>query len=144
MENTILTRDFLTVKYKDKAIVLNINLIKKQGLENNIERIEQLKQSHIEKMMLFEQMKQTDDRIKLHELAGSVEQLEYHQQYLWGFPLNSNMHRWFEVPKCACPKQDNIDRMGTNYKIYDYNCPVHGKLPEVKKTWKQRIMSIFK
>jgi len=105
--------------------------------------IEKLKEIHIERMKLEEQMENTNDPILLHKFAQKREQIEYRLQKVWGFPEDSNYHRWWEVPKCTCPRLDNLDNYPTKYRNIDLQCPVHGKLPEKTSLFK-RILKFLK
>lgn len=103
---------------------LNKKLAKKQGVSK--EQLEALKLSHQLRFLLFETAKTTTEPLKLKMLANLLEILEFRQQELWNFPIDKNYHHWFELPNCICPKLDNLDRLGTKFRIYDYKCPVHG------------------
>ena len=117
----------LVVTYKDKAMMLNPRLLEQQGIED-MESINKLKDTHVERFKIFEAMENTDDSKELQELAIQFEKLEFKQQKLWGFEPNSDFHRWWEVPKCTCPKSDNRDAYGTPYRYYVGKCPVHTSL----------------
>ena len=77
---------------------------------------------------LFAQMEATDDRPTLFDLGQMVEQCEFDLQKAWKFKQDRRYHSWwFRVPKCACPKMDNYERVGaTDQRIINLNCPVHG------------------
>lgn len=112
------------VEYKTHKYYINKKLCDMQKLsEDNIRGIVQ---KHIQKLMMFEQMEETDDPNKLKELAQIVNDIEFDLQELWGFALDENFHEWYLVPKCTCPKLDNIDRRGTKYRIFSGDCPIHG------------------
>jgi len=119
------TRKDLTVYYKGKArVFLNPDLIEEQGI-TSIETIEELKITHEDRLRIFEAMENTDDPEELKMFAKQFETIEFEQQKLWGFKLDRNFHKWFTVPKCTCPKMDNEDRCGTEYKVINPSCPVH-------------------
>ena len=105
---------------------LNSDLIKQQGITE--EGIKRLLDLHKLKSIVFDCMRDTDDVDELHYLADCVEHVEYALQEAWGFPLDRNFHRWWDVPKCSCPELDNRGRYGTEYRIIDCKCPVHGSL----------------
>lgn len=116
------------VIYEGKIITqLNPRLAAKQNLSRA--NLEALKETHIFKHMLFNSAKATDDPATLKALATLFERVEFEQQRLWGFPQDSKMHRWFDFPKCACPKMDNQDRYGTGFAIINSACPIHGTAP---------------
>lgn len=104
--------------------VLNPLLLIRQNI--NDEALEALKLSHQLKHLLFEAAKKTTNKSSLRLLAAHFDELEYHQQELWGFPQDENYHRFFDFPGCTCPKMDNEDRLGTAFKIYQDDCPIHG------------------
>ena len=72
-------------------------------------------------------MEKAEDRITLRLLNKSIQEIDFKLQELWGFPINSNYHRWWEVPKCLCPDMDNRERYGTKYRVTRGDCPIHGK-----------------
>ena len=65
-----------------------------------------------------EQIKQWDEEIK---------DIEFKLQEAWGFDQDSRYHRyWYDQPLCTCPKMDNRELLGTEYRLTDFRCPVHG------------------
>lgn len=110
---------------KWKKIFLNAEMVRKQRLSaGDVTTIKYLSRL---KAKVFEQMRNTDDPKALRRLNKSVTELDYHLQVAWGFPKTLNKHRWWEVPKCLCPKMDNAENWGTKYRIINENCPIHGK-----------------
>ena len=103
---------------------LNPNLIKKNGV--TILEVARIKELHCNKYKIFQQMEATDDPKLLKHYANIVEVLEFELQKHWHFVQNTMMHRWFDVPKCKCPKMDNEERMGTKFRIFSADCPIHG------------------
>ena len=108
---------------RDKGY-LNPDLLEKQKISQRTERW--LRSSHEIKAEIFGAMEATDDPVTLKALAKIETALEFHQQELWGFKRDENMHYWWQVPKCRCPKLDNQERYGTQYRIVSGDCPVHG------------------
>lgn len=108
----------------DYITSLNIRLVKKQEL--SADTIEMLKMTHVMRAMIFKVMNNTDNVSILKRFARMFENLEYLQQELWGFKKDSNYHYWFEVPKCSCPSLDNRDCNGSEMKIIDLKCTIHG------------------
>ena len=105
---------------------LNPSLFYKNGLNEN--DLDVLKKLHCDMYAVHLAMEATNDKSELHRLAKEVEQLEFALQKAWKFAPSSRMHRWFEVPKCSCAKLDNMERLGTGYRIITESCPVHGNL----------------
>jgi hypothetical protein len=108
----------------DEVIRINPRLVARQQISDEV--LEQIKGTHVQRLHIFQQARETDDQAQLRQLAKDFEQLEYHQQTLWGFSQDPNFHRWFDFPKCTCPKMDNQDRYGTPYRVISADCPVHG------------------
>jgi hypothetical protein len=69
----------------------------------------------------------SDDKEEIRRLDKIITQIEFQLQKLWGFPQDRNHHRWFDVPKCSCPKWDNADNIGSEYRIINPNCILHGE-----------------
>lgn len=109
---------------KPEDIVLNKELLLKQRIteeDGGLIRI-----SHTLKDGLFKKMSETDDKEELRTMAKMVENLEFIQQKLWGFPLDESFHLWYIVPKCTCPKMDNQETMGVkNHRVIVSDCPIH-------------------
>jgi len=114
----------LIVSYNGHSIVINSRLLDSKNAWGNIENIKTL---HLEKLKVFEKMEKTNNKKELKKYAEKIEQIEFSLQTEWGFPLNKNFHTWYNVPKCTCPKMDNEDNRGTDYRIISEDCPVHGK-----------------
>lgn len=81
---------------------------------------------HEIKHYVFQLMEITDDSIRLKRYAKVVEDIEYRLQKHWGFDISRDMHDWYLVPKCSCPKSDNAGMKGTIYRTISKNCKVHG------------------
>ena len=78
-----------------------------------------------------------DEYGKPSNVVAIVEHLEYTLQSLWDFPLDNKFHRyWLEVDGCKCPKMDNMDRIGTGYKVYNKECTYHGVSEQSEKECK--------
>jgi len=61
------------------------------------------------------------------DLISVVELIEFNLQEALGFPKNRNYHKYWKYLKgCTCPKLDNKELFGTDYRIYLANCPWHG------------------
>lgn len=62
----------------------------------------------------------------LKDAPSIVQGFEYTLQNLWGFPLDSRYHRYqWDIKGCTCPRMDNLDHIGSEYRRYNQNCPVH-------------------
>ncbi len=126
------TQEELQVTFEKKTILLNGLLIERQ--ETDEETVKKLKAAHYHRLEVITKMEQTDEKLSLRLLNEEIERIDFELQKLWGFPENSNYHRWWEVPKCVCPKMDNRDNYGTKYRIIVENCPIHSLKKENEKS----------
>jgi hypothetical protein len=101
-------------------------LIARQSLDD--ERIAAPQATHVERSRIFCAMAATDVPAELLVLARAFDILEFTQQRLWRFAELAEMHRWFDVPKCACPKHVNRNLMGGPLRAVSLECPVHAQL----------------
>ncbi len=112
------------VTYKNNTIYLNETLIKDKNVsKKNLNRIKTL---HFQKMILFEAMEKIDDPNTLRKYDKYLDEIETELQYCWGFDYNPNFFKFWERPKCTCPKMDNEDMYPTRYCIINSDCPLHG------------------
>lgn len=91
--------------------------------------LESIKDAHILKMLIYRDIEKTDNPVELRSLNLQLQELEFHLQDLWGFSRDARYHRFWEYPKCICPKSDNIDRYATGFAIVNSDCPLHGREP---------------
>jgi hypothetical protein len=116
--------DDLVVQYKTSNYTLNGPLALSKGLTGK--QVRRIRDLHIEKLRMFEQMEKTSAVDELRTHANAIEAIEYELQNLWGFDKDKRYHEWYMVPKCTCPKMDNRERRGTDYQIITLTCPLHG------------------
>ena len=88
--------------------------------------VDKLKRLHSIKNSVLKKMEETDIPSELKTLANDITIIEFDLQKAWGFPQDINKHYWNSVPKCVCPEDDNRQYYGTEYKIVNSSCPVHG------------------
>lgn len=109
------------VTYGNHSIFLNLDLVEDKS------RIPELKELYIQMFKNFEKQKTVKNNILLYNLNQEIETIEFKMQEIFGFNKDKNFHRyWNESPRCTCPKLDNIDLYGTEYRIFDTECPIHG------------------
>lgn len=108
---------------KFPGVVLNDRLVKNQNVSQSDQDV--IHRLHELKHYVFQFMEDTDDVDKLKEFAQIVETIEYKLQKHWGFKIDRNYHDWFTVPKCSCPKMDNMDAKGTPYRTISGSCKIH-------------------
>ena len=102
---------------------INRHLLKKQGVEHNRGLIISL---HVQKLFVHSQIKVTDDKIKLKDMAATLTKIEFALQDAWSFPRDENFHRFWLTPKCLCPRMDNEDNYPHGYYTKMSDCPLHG------------------
>ena len=118
------------VKLSDGTVITHLNgrLIKDKQVSQ--ENVEALIGTHITKYFLFQKAEKAvtmHDWKRVRELDVLRREIEFFQQSLWGFNLDSTFHDWWKMPGCTCPKMDNADRKGTPYQIHAVDCPIHGE-----------------
>lgn len=53
-------------------------------------------------------------------------ELQLALQDLWGFDYDPNYIRWWNYPRCTCPKLDNEFAYPTGNYVHNEKCPIHG------------------
>ena len=118
---------------------LNQELIKNQGL--NGEEVKHLESLYEELEELFDDIlyaqevsERTGRPFVKDELIEDIQALEYRLQEAWKFDQDKNYHTyWRRNPLCDCPSMDNDELIGTQYRIYSGDCPLHGHFVEEEK-----------
>lgn len=112
--------EILHGKYRFK---INMRLLAEQQA---VENIEEIIKKHKERIDLFSFMEVEDNLTLLRKYDDLCTFLEYELQRLWKFPEDARYHRFWERPKCTCPKMDNMDSYPYMFYI-NGNCPLHGR-----------------
>ena len=115
----------LIAKHGKYAVMINERLLNAKNAWNNLDKIKKL---HVEKFKVFKKMEKTNDVEKIKQFVKDIENLEFQLQLAWGFPQDRNYHTWYNIPRCTCPKIDNREKCGTEFRIVDGNCPIHGRI----------------
>lgn len=102
---------------------LNEQLLRKQKCLANIKAIKNVRQL---KLDLYICIEQEDDPVLLKSYAMDLAECEFELQRLHNFKENADFHRFWETPKCLCPKYDNEDLIGLHVSIINMECPLHG------------------
>ena len=109
----------------NKLYMINQNLVNRQKVSGeNVKRIVKLQTI---RKYFYDFIELSDDKEEIRRLDRIITQIEFQIQKLWGFPENKNFHRWFDVPKCSCPKLDNADSLGSKFRTINPNCILHGQ-----------------
>lgn len=115
--------DTLTVYYNYiPQFILNKRLLDQQNAWDNLEDI---KEAHVLKLIIYDVIRDTEDAAMLKSLAVDLTLVEFELQRLWGFTSDANFHRFWETPKCQCPVLDNED-LYPHRSIINTHCPLHG------------------
>ena len=100
----------------------NEDLANEQGLsDEECEKLEKLYKELDE--MLEMKIEDVED---IEAYNDNMIALEFELQRTWHFNQDSDWHSWwFRDPKCTCPTLDNSDMVGTKYRTYTGDCPLH-------------------
>lgn len=117
-------RPSLTVTYKNKSTHLNPVLISLQNLsEADVSLIKRL---HMTRMEIECDMENAPSEYILKGLYSLWLNVQHLLQDAWKFERNDNFIRFWDVPRCTCPRLDNCDAYPSGYYVTNTGCPVHG------------------
>lgn len=85
-----------------------------------------LKSLYANKYFLYGQMELEEDWVRLQMLHVEVIENELKIQKAFNFKPDHKFIRFWEFPKCSCPKLDNMDSWGTGRRVIVGNCTLHG------------------
>ena len=111
--------------FKLRNTVINSNLVVRQKI--SFEEVDKIKKLHTLKNCYLDLMHKYSEPDKLKYFSSIITQIEFQLQKLWGFPQNEYYHRFWELPKCECPKMDNIETYGTGHRWFNPQCRIHGR-----------------
>ncbi len=89
------------VKYKELR-----DTVEEDRLTNN-KNLDKLKNCLLEKLKIYDIIENSD--IDLHQYYKKITDIEYNMQILYGEKEDISEHRFWETPKCTCPKIDNLE-----------------------------------
>lgn len=104
--------------------MINKNLAKKMKLDKDEIRI--IEDMQAQRRDYYTRMKvaPTADLPKWDDICTD---LEFRLQKAWGFSQDINFHKFWERPRCTCPKMDNDDTYPYGYYTTSLDCPLHGR-----------------
>lgn len=109
--------------YKRKTSI-NYRLVTLQKVSDlDIEKINKL---HRVREIYLTLLDISDNKDQIRYISSLITQIEFQLQRLWKFKEDSSYHRFWELPKCDCPKMDNQDVYGTGHRYINPNCIIHG------------------
>lgn len=111
--------DKYLVKYKDLRSRVDENRIK------NNENLSKLKDCLKNKLEIYDAIINCDGSIKKY--YKKLTNIEFNMQTLYGEDEDILYHKFWQTPKCTCPKINNIEIYPSKNFIIDDKCPIHGK-----------------
>lgn len=117
----------LVWEHDGKQYKLPMALVEKQEL--NQEQVDAVKFFQKKREELNDALNTLDHEtypVPFKALVDAWNENEGKLQMAWGFDFDHTMQRWFNIPKCTCPKLDNEERLGTVHRIIMEGCPCHG------------------
>jgi len=120
------SKDEYLVKYKKLKERIEPNLAHKKN-------ITALKGCMIEKLKIYNDIINSNKKTDLTPFYKKLTHIEYSLQSLYGDAEDIKFHKFWQTPKCTCPKIDNIEIYPSKNPIFDKKCPIHKKII-IKKT----------
>ena len=111
------SKDEYLVKYKELR-----DRVDKDRISNN-KNLEKLKTCLLEKLKIHDIIENTDEN--LDQYYKKLTDIEYNLQLLYGEDEDISFHKFWETPKCTCPKIDNLEIYPSDKPFFDKNCPIH-------------------
>jgi hypothetical protein len=85
-----------------------------------------LKSCLLEKLKIYDKIENSD--VDITKVSKMLTDIEFNMQLLYELNEDEKYHRFWETPKCTCPKIDNVVKYPKGDYIKDKKCPIHGKL----------------
>lgn len=124
MNNDFVMDDLLAMR--DEYVLankhgLNIGLAISKGITledfKSLQDLYEVADSYIE---------QLESEIDIQNTLEKLTEVEFLIQEAWTFGRNSDYHYFsFKPDNCKCPKIDNMDMIGSKYRVYNSICPIH-------------------
>ena len=125
------------IEYKNYKTNINSDIVSE-------EKHKELKELYLSMFKIFEELEEIIQPQRTLLLTKKLEEIEYSMQEIFEFPQNRNFHRyWLKIPTCICPKLDNQDYYGTEYRLIVEDCPVHGNRIKNIMNRKEKIKRIL-
>lgn len=112
--------DEYLVVYKDYRDRVDKNRLK------SIENLSKIKRCLINKFKIYDYI-ENSKKTNFYKQYNKLTNIEYDIQTLYDEVEDISYHRFWETPKCTCPKIDNIEIFPSEMPIYDLNCTIHNK-----------------
>lgn len=109
--------DIYLVKYKN----IKYRIEKDRMTINNIDK---LKDCLKEKLIIYDLIINSNKNLKKY--YKKLTNIDFNMQTLYGEEEDISYHKFWETPKCTCPKINNIEIYPSKNYIFNDNCPIHG------------------
>lgn len=114
--------EFVVIFEGKPRMRINENLVKHQGVQD---RVQEIKNLHLKRLELEKEMQKSDDPDFLSVSDDAYTEIEFQLQDAWGFGRDITYHKFWERPKCKCPKLDNNEFYPIKYTYVSGGCPLH-------------------
>tara|TARA_Y100000588_G_scaffold254014_1_gene268576 strand:- start:20181 stop:20603 length:423 start_codon:yes stop_codon:yes gene_type:complete len=104
---------------------INPEMLLANKISEDSQIFENIKKAQSKRIKIFNAMENTDNPKALEKLDQEFTANEFYLQEQWGFEENIDYHKFWEAPKCTCPKFDNEDNYPSGYYSFDQKCPIH-------------------
>jgi hypothetical protein len=114
---------------KDKYLVKYEELrdrVEKKRMSNK-KNLPKLKSCLLEKLKIYDIIEKSETDDDLQQYYKKLTDIEFNMQLLYGEEEDISSHRFWETPKCTCPKIDNLELYPSGNPLFDKNCPIHKK-----------------
>lgn len=121
-----ITNDDLESLFTDEYTVKHGEFIDRiePELLNELSDLPALKNCLLEKLKIYSEIEKTNKK-DLTSFDNRLTNVEFNLQILYGVDEDINFHRFWETPKCTCPKIDNTLKYPFGDYEIDANCPIH-------------------
>jgi hypothetical protein len=83
-----------------------------------------------EKLKLYHEIEKSKEK-DLTPYYKKLTDNDYDMQILYGLDENIKEHKFWETPKCTCPKIDNVVNYPSGDYTKDEKCPIHKKTSQI-------------
>jgi hypothetical protein len=120
----------MEIVYKGHILNVNERLLEKNNVWESLPKIIEIR---IEIRILLDMDKTLAEAKLLTSFKAKVilerlTDLEFTLQDAWGFDRDKNYHTyWLKLSGCTCPKMDNRELIGIDWKWVSEDCLYHGE-----------------
>jgi len=96
-----------------------------EELSSHIKNLEPLKNCLLAKLKFYNEIENSEG--DLTPYYKKLTDNEFNMQLLYGLDEDIKFHKFWETPKCTCPKIDNVVNFPDGDYTFDKDCPIHKK-----------------